>query len=89
MLEDGEEKINYQTNIHRLLKVGSWIPKEWECTFIEPGLKTRYSHIATVPDNATFLLIHGKFNYQDEKEFHTADKLLRVPYKSEIINEKV
>jgi hypothetical protein len=52
--------------------------------YIEPGLKTRYSHIAAVPDNAAFVLIHGKFLYQDEKEFHTADKLMKVPDRVEM-----
>lgn len=88
VLEDGEKNINFQTNIKHSCKKGSWIPEDWESTFIEPGLKTRYSYIANVPAAATFLLIHGKFNYRDQKEFHTADKLIKVPDKTETNKEE-
>jgi hypothetical protein len=57
---------------------GSWLPPDWNFTFIEPGLRTRYSCVARIPEQATMALIHGKFYYSD-KLFHTADKLFAVP----------
>ena len=57
---------------------GTWLPDGWGDSFVEPGVKTRYSAIARIPVEATTVLIHGKFFYPD-KDWHTADKLLAVP----------
>jgi len=56
---------------------GSWLPVDWNFTFIEPGLRTRYSCVARIPEQATMALIHGKFYYSDDN-WHTADKLFAV-----------
>jgi len=79
-LDDGEENINFQTNIEHFRKKGYFIPQNWEYSFIEPGIKNEYKYVTTLPIEATFVLIHGKFKYQsDEHEFHTAIKLKKVP----------
>ena len=78
-LEDGSDKINNQTVIPYLLKEGAWLPSGWRYTFIEPSLETRYSFITSVPTRATFLLLHGRFDYDGATSFHTADCLIRVP----------
>ena len=57
---------------------GSWLPHAWEDSFVEPGIQTRYSSPARIPKNATVVLIHGKFFYEN-KDWHTSDKLLAVP----------
>ena len=88
-ISDGDKEINFQANISRELKKGVWVPESWEATFIEPGLKTRYGYVASVPSEASFVLIHGRFSYQDEKEFHTAKKLVKVPDKNEFIVKSV
>lgn len=62
-----------------MLPAGSWLPSSWESTFIEPGLSTRYSHIASVPASASFLLLHGRFVYGDGSAMHTADRFVAVP----------
>lgn len=68
---------------------GSWLPKNWESTFVEPGLSTRYSCLASIPEDATTVLIHGKFFYESN-DWHTADKLLKVPrHASEAATEKL
>jgi hypothetical protein len=77
-LRHGGEGINYQLEIPHKLKEGSWMPRGWAYTFIEPGLRTRYSFISTVPVSASFVLVHGRFSYSKE-DFHTADRLVKVP----------
>lgn len=62
---------------HRAAK-GSWLPDKRDKTFVEPGVHTRYSAPARIPKDATTVLIHGKFHYEN-REWHTADKLLAVP----------
>ena len=75
-LQDGDEKIGHQTFIPHLLKEESWVEY---ITFVDPGNNGRYSYITTIPKDATFLLLHGRFRYKDENFFHTADKLIKVP----------
>jgi hypothetical protein len=57
---------------------GSWLPPDWGNTFIEPGLRTRYSALIRVPAEASAVLIHGKFFYPDG-DWHTSDRLVAVP----------
>lgn len=76
---DGDENINYQVDLSRLVKKGSWIPSSWDWTFIEPGTTQRYSFIAALPSDATCALLHSRFKYAGEGEFHTADRFVRVP----------
>ena len=57
---------------------GTWLPDSWGDSFVEPGIHTRYSSLARIPKDATAILIHGKFFYEN-KDWHTADKLLAVP----------
>jgi hypothetical protein len=66
---------------------GSWIPPDWGNTFIEPGLRTRYSALIRVPAEASAVLIHGKFYYTDG-DWHTSDKLVPVPAFSKKMSPK-
>ncbi len=77
-LAEGGPKINNQVSIPFLLKEGSWIPKNWGDTFIDPGIRTRYSYVSTVPLGTSFVLLHGRFLYSNGYP-HTADKLAAVP----------
>jgi hypothetical protein len=61
---------------HELLK-GSWLPKNWGITFIEPGLKTVYSFVFSIPVEASFVLLHGYLDYRDGG--HSAEVLAAVP----------
>lgn len=64
-----------------VLKVGRWLPAEWSSgTFIEPGLSTRYSYVTSVASSASFLLLHGRFDYGDGRR-HTAERVVAVPIK--------
>jgi hypothetical protein len=78
-LEEGGESIGHQIRIPHLVKKGTWVPETWAASFIEPGLATRYSYIAAIPRDASFVLLHGKFSYEGGKYFHTADRLIKVP----------
>jgi hypothetical protein len=77
---DGPERINHQVNFPNRVRKGSWLPADWGWTFIEPGVRTKYSYLASVPLSARFVLLHGRFGYGDAKrEFHTAEAVAVVP----------
>jgi hypothetical protein len=78
-LVEGGQQIGHQTVIPHVLKEGSWLPGDWAATFIEPGLRTRYSFVTSVPSRASFVLLHGLLVYGDSHVAHTAESLVRVP----------
>jgi hypothetical protein len=76
----GGDDINGQIEIPRRGAKGSWFPKWWGHTFIEPGITARYSYVTTIPRAASFANLHGKLFYGDgPDDFHTAGRLVRVP----------
>lgn len=78
-LTEGSEKINQQLCIPNKVKESNWVPAKWGSTFVQAGVRQEYVHVARVPGDAEFVLIHGRFEYEDE-DFHTADRLVRVPH---------
>ena len=64
---------------HKVLE-GSFLPHEFGFFFIDPGVKAKYSYIARVPTNSTFLIFHCWFSYRDERGYsHTAERTVKVP----------
>jgi hypothetical protein len=61
---------------HQLAK-RRWIPPGKY--FIESGLRAKYSYVAEVPLEATFLMLHGGFTYENQRASHTAERTMAVP----------
>jgi len=81
-LKEGDERINYQVLFQPVIKKRYWIPPNWVKSFIDAGVIQRYTYVAHVPSNASFILLYAKFKYPDEKsEFHTAQKVFSVKEK--------
>lgn len=62
--EDSKEKTN-------------WFPKVWGYTFVDPAVKQAYTYLSAVPEDTTFISIHGKFHYKDKDE-HTMQKTFSI-----------
>jgi hypothetical protein len=82
-LNEGGISIRHQVKMPHLLKEGSWVPEDWDYTFIYPGVKTEYNYITAVPVNVTFIRVEGSFFYERLGSSHHAAKLLKVPNKFE------
>jgi hypothetical protein len=80
-LSEGGREIGFQTQIPHVLKSGNWLTDTGGRGFVDPGLSTRYSYVATVPADAEFLLIHGLLTFGEggRRYAHTAERLIRVP----------
>lgn len=80
-LQEGDDAIQKQVNFTRDIKEGSWTPGGQDSKMtILPGVALRYSHIARLPPDASFVLLHGKLQYNSEKMPDLrADRLLKVP----------
>lgn len=57
-----------------------WLPAG--SYFIESGIKAKYSYVAQVPDEASFAMLHGRFTYENQPAWHTAERTVAVPVAS-------
>lgn len=78
-LKQGDASIRGQIRIPHLLLEGSWIPEQWDHTFVYPGVKTEYNYIAAIPLDVSFLRVEGSFSYTRKGSTHHAAKLIKVP----------
>lgn len=77
---DTSEKWGGQVNFPHLVAEGSLLPTQSDFFFIDPGIKAKYSYVARVPRDATFLIFHCWFKYYDDPNLsHTAEKSISVP----------
>jgi hypothetical protein len=71
------EKFGGQAFFPHDIATRPWLPDgEY---FIEPGTKVKYSYVARVPEDASFVMLHGHFSYMKESAWHTAERTLSVP----------
>ena len=61
---------------HPILR-GPWVPSAEY--FIEPGVRSKYSFVARVPSGISYLMLHGRFSYQKQKAWHSAEKTVKMP----------
>jgi hypothetical protein len=74
------EKWGGQVNFPHLVAEGSFLPEQLGHFFIDPGTKAKYSYISRIPKEASFVILHCRFNYMDERKYgHTAEKTVPVP----------
>ncbi|MEW6657870.1 MAG: hypothetical protein AB1424_04340 [Thermodesulfobacteriota bacterium] len=67
---------------------GSFLPMRSNFFFIAPGVKAKYSYIARVPKEASFLMLHCWFKYDYNRKYgHTAEKTVKVPNLDEIVQD--
>ena len=78
-LEMGGEEIRYQLNFEHKILQGSFIPADWNYTFIYPGVRTEYNFVAMIPKEARFVRMQGDFEYEEPSRSHHAAKVLAVP----------
>lgn len=45
------------------------VPNWWEWTFVDSGVKQRYSFVTWLPMDARYILAHAKFQYDDSTKF--------------------
>lgn len=68
-----------QVHFPNLVAKGSFLPKSYSFFFIDPGVRAKYSYIARVSKDATFLIFHCWFNYVDGRRFgHTAERTVSL-----------
>jgi len=77
----GDQRINYQVMFQKEQgnRKISWIPGDWYYSFVDPGIKQKYTYLADVPADSKYLLIHSQFKYKSGKDdFHTAQKAFNM-----------
>lgn len=68
-----------QVNFPNLVVKGSFLPRRFKFFFIDPGIRAKYSYVARVNKDATFLIFHCWFKYVDGRHLgHTAEKTISI-----------
>jgi hypothetical protein len=69
-----------QVNFPVEVATGSFLPKQFDFFFVDPGVKAKYSYITRIPVTASFALLHCRFRYGDARGYsHTAERTIAVP----------
>lgn len=69
-----------QIDFPNLIAEGSFLPESFSYFSIGPGVTAKYSFVARVPTETTFLLFHSKFTYSDGRGFsHTMERTVATP----------
>jgi hypothetical protein len=86
----GSEKINGQVEFRKLNPEKIYlVPKKWDGSFIDSGIKQDYTYLYYVPEKAKYVTISSQFKYAELKsDFHTAQRTFRLEKKWEG-NEKI
>jgi hypothetical protein len=88
-IKKGGAAIRGQIKVPHLLLEGSWIPEEWDYTFVYPGINTEYNYIAAIPLNVSFVRVEGMFSYDRKGATHGAAKLVKVPNNPDLSKQKI
>jgi len=79
-LQTGDEALLFATKFpHRAVKV-DFVKPEWEWSYVEAGIRLRYSHVTHVPDDTVAILVWAKLFHKKgiESDFFSAQKVLVV-----------
>jgi len=77
---DVSPKWGGQVNFPKLVAEGSFLPERFNYFFIDPGTKAKYSYIARIPKQVSFVILHCWFKYEGRRDYrHTAEKTVAVP----------
>jgi len=84
---DVSTKWGGQVNFPRLVAEGSFLPEKFDFYFLDPGTKAKYSYIARIPKQASFVILHCWFKYADKRNYgHTAERTIAVPRSEKMEN---
>jgi hypothetical protein len=69
-----------QVNFGHKLAAASFIPESFRYFVVGPNVTSRYSHVTRVTKDASFLILHCRFDYWDARRFsHAMEKTSKVP----------
>jgi hypothetical protein len=73
------EKWGNQVDFPHAVASESFKPRTTDFFFIDPGVKAKYSYVTRVPLQATFLIFHCWFEYDDKRHCgHTAERTVSI-----------
>jgi hypothetical protein len=76
----GDERLLGAMNFpHRAVKV-EFVKPEWIWSYVEAGIRQRYSHVTHVPETAVALLVWAKLHHKkgDENDFFSTQKVFQI-----------
>ncbi len=76
------DKWNGQLNFPNKISQGSFLPGHIGYFFVDPGTSAKYSHVTTIPMNASYAILHSNFGYTNRNgAIHTAERTIKMEMK--------
>ena len=73
------ERWNDQINFPNKIAHGSYLPAHRGYFFVDPGTTAKFSHVTTIPINATYAILHSNFKYVKRKDSsHSAERTVKL-----------
>jgi hypothetical protein len=77
-----------QINFPHQICEGSFLPANRKFFFVDPGTKAKYSYIARIPQEVSFLMLHCWFDYAGRGQSkHAAERTIKIFSPSVLPNE--
>jgi len=76
-LKIGDEKILHQIIFKEKIYEENLVPKEWEYTFIDPGVTQDYQYVILIPKDFKYLLLESKI-YFNKKDFQLTSNIIKI-----------
>lgn len=76
-------RVNFAHEIAR----GSFVPRGYAYCVVGPSIKATYCYVARVPESASFLMLHCRFDYNPGFS-HTMEKAFQVPKSTALIEQR-
>jgi len=85
-IEEGDKRINFQLLFKKIIDKRLWVPKDWYVPFIDAGVTQKFKYLTHLPVDTKFALLYTTFKHPDtKKDFHTAQKTIKVDLNSKTI----
>jgi hypothetical protein len=84
---DASKKGGGRVNFGNEIAKGSFVPRGYAYCVIGPAVTATYTYVARVPEWATFLILHCRFDYNPGFS-HWMEKAVQVPRSTALLNQR-
>ena len=84
---DASKKSGGRVNFGNEIARGSFVPRGYAYCVVGPLVTATYTYVARVPQQATFLILHCRFDYHPGFS-HTMEKAVQVPRSTALLDRR-
>jgi hypothetical protein len=84
---EASKKSGGRVNFANEIAKGSFVPRGYAYCVVGPSVKATYCYVARVPESATFLILHCRFDYNPSFS-HSMEKAVQVPRSTALLDQR-